>query len=79
MIAGCVCLFRMHKLVAACAQSDEIVPGVVSELTPRVHVVNLEFDRAPAALAAPAVPFQYLLAEASIGLPVQPKPRPSWK
>ncbi len=67
----------MHKLVAACAEGDEVVLGVVSELTPRVDVVNMEFDRAPAALAAPAIPLQYLLAEALIGLRVQPKPRPS--
>ena len=53
--------------------------GVVAELTPRVNVVNMEFDRAPAALAAPAIPLQYLLAEAFIGPRVQPKPRPSWK
>jgi len=69
----------MHKLVAARAQGDEIVLGVVSELTPRVNVVNVEFARAPAALAAPAIPLQYPLAEAFIGLRVQPKPRPSWK
>ncbi len=67
----------MHEFVTTCAQSDEVVLGVVSELTPRVNVMDLESARASAALAAPAVPLQYLLAEAFIGFLVQPKPRPS--
>ncbi len=69
----------MHKSMAACAQGDEIMLSVVSELAPRVDVMNVEFTRTPAALAAPAVPLQYLLAQLFIGLGVKPKPRPSWK
>jgi len=36
--------------------------GVVSEVAPGVDVVNLEFAGPPAALAAPAIPLQYMLA-----------------
>ena len=46
----------MHEPVAASAQGDEILLGVVSEPTPRVNVVHLEIHQAPAALTAPAVP-----------------------
>ncbi len=52
---------------------------VVSELAPRVDVVNVEFSWAPAVLAAPTIPLQDLLTQAFVGLRVKPKPRPSGK
>jgi len=70
---------RMYKLVAACAKRDEVMLDVVSELAPRVDVMNIQIVLAPAALAAPAIPLQYLLTQAFVGLRVKLKPRPSWK
>ncbi len=52
----------MHELVATCAQSDEVVLGIVSEPASRFDVVNLELAKMPTVLAPPAVPFQYLLS-----------------
>ena len=73
------CSSEMHKSVARCAQGDQIVLGVVSELAPRVDVVDVEFARAPATLATPAIPLQDLLAQALVGLWVKLKPRAFWK
>ncbi len=44
------------------AERDEVLFGIGSQLTPRVDVVDLEVDRTAAALAAPAIPLQHLLA-----------------
>jgi hypothetical protein len=69
----------MHKSVARCAQGDQIVLGVVSELAPRVDVVDVEFAGTPTTLATPAIPLQDLLAQALVGLWVKPKSRAFWK
>jgi hypothetical protein len=55
------------------------VLSVVSELAPRVDVVDVEFGRAPATLATPAIPLQDPLAQALVGLWVEPKSRAFWK
>jgi len=47
---------RMHNLVTACAQGDEVCFRIVSQLTSWVDVVNLKLAYAPAALAAPPIP-----------------------
>jgi hypothetical protein len=69
----------MHKSVARCAQGDQIVPGVVSEVAPRVDVVDVEFAGTPTTLATPTVPLQDLVAQAFVGLWVKPKSRAFWK
>ena len=69
----------MHKSVAACAQGDEIMRGVVSDPAPLVDVVNVELARVPAALAAPAIPLQYPLSLFPVRLAIELHPRSSWK
>jgi len=72
-------LLRMHKSVARCAQGDQIVLGVVSELALRLDVVDVEFARTPTTLATPAIPLQDVLAQAFVGLWVKAKSRAFWK
>ena len=69
----------MHKSMARCAQGDQIVLGVVSEMAPRVDVVDLEFAGTPATLATPTIPPQDLLAQVFVGPWVKPKSRAFWK
>jgi hypothetical protein len=52
----------MYLSMAMTAKSDQISLGIVSKLASQLDVVNLELARVPTALAAPAVPLQYLLA-----------------
>ena len=49
--------------VTAGAKGDEVWLGIVAQTAAQVEVMNLEFGRMPAVLAAPAVPLQHLLAE----------------
>jgi hypothetical protein len=48
----------MDLLVASCAQSDEVVFGIVAEQAPWPNVMNLELTHAAAVLAAPPVSLQ---------------------
>ncbi len=52
----------MKQPVTAATESDEVMLGIVSELTARPDVVNLQLVRAPTSLALPSVPLQDLLA-----------------
>ena len=56
------------------AEGDEVLLGVVAESASWADVVNLEVSRAAAALAAPAIPLQHLLAKSTVGLRVEAKP-----
>jgi len=52
----------MYLSMAGTAKSDQVSLGIVSEPASPLDMVNLEFAKMPAALAAPAVSLQYLLA-----------------
>ncbi len=69
----------MHMPVTIHAEGDEVLLGVVSESASWVDVVDLEVDRTAAALAAPAIPLQHLLAQLTIGLRVEAEPGPPWE
>ena len=64
----------MNNFVAAGAESDQVLLGVVSESAPRVDVVNLKVGRPSAVLAAQAIALQHLLAQSTVGLGVEAKP-----
>ncbi len=61
----------MESFVTGGAQRDEILFDVLSELTPRADVVNLELIHATTALAAPPVALQHLPPQPSIGFRVE--------
>ncbi len=48
--------------MTAGAEGNEVGLGIVAQAAPGVDVVDLEIRRSAAMLAAPAVPFQHLLA-----------------
>ncbi len=68
----------MNNFVAAGAEGDEVLFGVVAEGAPRVDVVDLEVGTPAAALAAPPIALQHLLAKSTVGLGVEAKPGPPW-
>ena len=68
----------MGFLVAPGAEGGEVGLGIVTQTAARVEVMNLEVSRATAALAAPAVSLQHLLAELAVGFRVEAKPGPPW-
>ncbi len=74
---GSTTFLRMEFLMTPDAERDEVLFGIGSQLTPRVDVVNLEIGRSAAALAAPAVPLQHMLAQLTIGLWVKAEPGPA--
>jgi hypothetical protein len=59
------------------AKGDEIFFHIPSQKAARLHVMNLQIFGGSASLAAPAIAFEYLLAEAPISVVVQAKPRMS--
>ncbi len=67
----------MSLLVTTGAECDEVLLGVVSESASWVDVVDLEVGTTPAGLAAPAVPFQHLLAQLAIGFWVEAESGPA--
>ncbi len=52
----------MESLMTPGAEGDEVLLGIVAQTAARVAVMNLEVGRLAAALAAPAVSLQHLLA-----------------
>ena len=68
----------MNNLVAAGAESDQVLLGVISESASWLNVVNLEPGRTPAVLAAPGVSLQHLLAKSTVGIRVEAEPAPPW-
>ena len=66
----------MQLSVAGCTEGDEVGLGVISESASWVDVMDLEVGRAAAALAAPPIALQHLLAELAVGLGVEAEPGP---
>jgi hypothetical protein len=54
--------------MAFVAERNEVLGGVISQQAPRAQVMNLEIVRAPAALAAPPISLEHLLAQLMIGV-----------
>ncbi len=52
----------MGVVVASHAEGDQVLLGIVAQSAAWMDVMNLEVGRAAAALAAPAVALQHLLA-----------------
>jgi hypothetical protein len=50
----------MNFCVTAITQSDQIPQNIIAKRAARPDVVNLEIDCAPATLAFPAIPLDYL-------------------
>ncbi len=48
--------------------------GIISKAAALIDVVDLEVSRAAAALAAPAIALQHLLAKSTVGLGVEAAP-----
>ncbi len=69
----------MDTAVARGAEGDQVLLGVVSESASRADVVNLEVSRTAAALAAPAIALQHLLAKSTVGLGVEAEPGVAWE
>lgn len=58
----------MYRPMAFVAERNEVLGGVISQQAPRAQVMNLEIVRAPAALAAPPISLEHLLAQLMIGV-----------
>ncbi len=58
----CTCFAEMGIPVTGGAEGNQVGLGIVSESASWVDVVDLEVCRIAAALAAPAIPLQHLLA-----------------
>ena len=60
--------------MAVGAERDEIAFGVLAGVAAEPDVVNFELSRSTAALAAPPIALQHLLAEGPIGLRIEADP-----
>ena len=60
----------MDLPMAGTAKGDEILFLIPSQLTSRLHMMNLQIFGTSASLASPAVAVEYLLAKPLIGIPV---------
>lgn len=58
----------MNSTVTSGAKGDQIFLLIVSQMAPRLDVVNLKFFEAPAGLTAPTISCEYLAQESLIGL-----------
>ncbi len=63
--------------VAARAEGDQILLGIISKAAALIDVVDLEVGTTSAGLAAPAIPLQHLLAKSTVGLRVEAEPGPA--
>jgi hypothetical protein len=65
----------VHLPMALAAEGHKILWGIVAQQTSRSDVVHLEGVRAATALAVPSISLQYLSAQLTIGMQVEPN---SW-
>ena len=71
---GNICsLSYMHGSVTSSAEGNQVLFGVIAKSASGANAMNLEFGRAAAVLAAPAVPLQHLLAQLTVGLGDEPE------
>ena len=67
---------KVHGPVAFAAEGNEVLGGIVAHQTPRTGVMYVKIVRAAAILAAPPISLQYLSAQLTIGMRIEPKSRP---
>ncbi len=63
---------KMSRLVAACAQRNEIPFGIIPHPAARAEVVHVEVLRSAAILASPAVARQHFASELAVRVGVKP-------
>jgi len=70
----------MNLLMAADAEGNQVLTGVVAQLTAEAKVVNLEMLRGATILAPPAIALEYLRAKSTISGRFEPQSgSPHWK
>ncbi len=62
----------MLTLVTADTKRDQVLKGVVAELTARVYMMDLQLSLRTAALTPPAVSLQHSLSQCFVFLQAQP-------
>src|SRR5271169_2320365 len=72
----CGLLPTVDLVMTARAQGDEIHFSIVTEMAPRVAVVNLKVCTTAAVLAPPPIPLENLAPQFSIGSWAELEPRP---
>jgi hypothetical protein len=65
----------MYQQMTCGAQRDQVLFGILTTLTPKLLVVNLQIQSASADLASPAITPQHLLAESLVQPWIKPQPR----
>ena len=63
---------KVSYLVAACAECDQVLLGIVAQLAARGEMVDLESVGCSAVLAAPSIAFEHLPAQPTICLRLKP-------
>jgi hypothetical protein len=58
-------------LVTLGTKGYQVLGRVITQLAPRLDVVDLKILRSPARLATPAVPLQDMITELTVGLSIQ--------
>ena len=61
----------MTFLVTISAECNQILRDIPAELTPRLHVMNLQVLRGSAVLAPPTISLQYLVSNHGVFFQVQ--------
>ena len=59
-------------------QRDQVLLGVVAQLTAKLLVMNLKTAQTAARLTSPAIPLQDFATELLVGLARKPQPRVFW-
>ena len=68
----------MSAVVTLGAQRDQVVQLVVSECAPKQYVANLKLGRAATVLASPAISFENLSMQGSVGFASHLDSRTPW-
>src|SRR5438270_13697465 len=68
----------MHFLMASGTQCDQVVLGVVAQVTPELLVMNLKIAQAAARLTFPYIPLQDFATELLVGLGRKSQARMFW-
>src|SRR3989454_12483141 len=68
----------MYCLVTGRTQRDQVVLGILAQMTAKLLVMNLKIAQTAARLTSPAVPLQDFLTELLVGLARKSQPRMFW-
>ena len=64
--------------MACGTQCDQVVLGILTQLTAKLLVMNLKIAETAARLTFPSIPFQDFSTELLVGLARKPLPRMFW-